>query len=90
MEFYRTLGKMRKDCSALAIGDYLPLLVNEHFLVYIRKVENSIVLTAVNCGDTAVEVSLPEFACGIKPVFGNPPKKGVLTVAANGFALLKK
>ncbi|MBE6733171.1 MAG: glycoside hydrolase family 13 protein [Ruminococcaceae bacterium] len=58
-KFYKTLGKIRNSACVFKNGEFIPLKAEDGFLVYERRTDNSLSLTAVNCTDKSIEFTLP-------------------------------
>ncbi|MBR3969181.1 MAG: glycoside hydrolase family 13 protein [Clostridia bacterium] len=70
LEFYKALGRVRKNCKAFKDGDFYTVFANESAISYTRKGQNSIVFVAVNRGKEALEIAVPSEFKDCKNVFG--------------------
>lgn len=60
LEFYRTLGNMRRNAECLKQGEFIPVHSGNGYVVFMRKDKNNALLTAVNITQNDVWVELPE------------------------------
>ena len=88
VEFYKNLGKIRRDCKAFEKGEFIPLYCNSSAVCYMRKQENSLAFIAVNRGDNEVTITLPDEIKNAKSVFGEKPQDTALTLKKLGFSIL--
>ncbi len=84
-EWYRQLGKWRRNLLALKEGDILPYYATHDVVCYWRVWKNQRLLVAVNRGEQPVEIPLPpaqEKVCILGEIRGNklllPPLSGGL------------
>ena len=54
------MGKIRRGCPVLKEGAMVPVLAEENAIAFLRKDQNGILLTAVNRGDTPLELAIPK------------------------------
>ena len=60
LSFYKKMGKIRRGCPVLKEGAMVPVLAEENAIAFLRKDQNGILLTAVNRGDTPLELAIPK------------------------------
>ncbi len=60
LEFYKSLGKYRRENSCFKDGDYIPILINEDVVSYVRKSGNSRAFIAVNRSAREQNITLPD------------------------------
>lgn len=60
LEFYKKMGKIRRENSAFETGDFIPIFCDFDTVCYLRKDGKNQVLIAVNCGDNEKEITVPE------------------------------
>jgi len=60
VEWYRLLGRLRRNCSALREGDFLPFLADGSCMGYLRRDEAVSLLCVVNAGAEGRSVRVPE------------------------------
>lgn len=89
LEFYRFLGKIRRDCSAFAGGEFIPVFAESGHIAYLRKNEREQVLVAVNRWCDPETVALPPAWDRAAGLSGRPPVNGVVTVPAEGISILR-
>ncbi len=75
LEFYKNLGKFRRNNKAFEGGEFIPVFFDEKAVCYLRQSKNNCVLVAVNCFEKDIEINVPEF-------FGKN-----ITVRANSYIL---
>ncbi|MBR7131904.1 MAG: glycoside hydrolase family 13 protein [Clostridia bacterium] len=88
LEFYRTLGKIRRNSPAFKETEFVPLNCSESLVSYLRKGSGNTVLVAVNCGGTEREMLLHYELRSLNPLLGNKTENGKLRLEGWGFALL--
>ncbi len=87
VEFYKTLGAARRNCSAFTDGKFIPVICDGGALVYRREGQTEQSLTVINRNDYEYRFTLPE-AIGKKAVFGhNVAGDGTITLPPHGFEL---
>lgn len=70
LEFYKQMGKIRRENSAFKEGEFIPVYYDNETVCYLRKDDKNQVLVAVNCGYNEKEIHVPEIFGGslkIKP-----------------------
>ncbi len=70
LEFYKQMGKIRRENSAFETGDFIPIFCDFVTVCYLRKDGKNQVLIAVNCGNNEKEITVSEIFGGslkIKP-----------------------
>lgn len=60
LEFYKQMGKIRRENSAFETGDFIPIFCDFDTVCYLRKDGKNQVLIAVNCGNNEKEITVPE------------------------------
>ncbi len=60
LEFYKYLGKLRRQNKAFEKGDFVPVFTNKDVICYMRQDKENSVLIAVNRGENEIEVTAPE------------------------------
>ena len=60
LDFYKTLGKIRRESKAFCSGEFIPVVAEGSLIAYIRKNKKTAAFIAVNRGDEARWVRLPE------------------------------
>lgn len=70
LSFYKELGKIRKNCKAFIDGDFYTVLANENAIAYTRKSDKSMVFIAVNRGEDAICLAVPQEFKECKKAFG--------------------
>ena len=60
LSFYKKMGKIRTACPVLKQGAMIPVEAHDNVVSFLRKDEKGILLTAVNRGDTPVDLPIPQ------------------------------
>ncbi len=90
IEFYRFLGKLRKDNKVFAEGDFEPVLGGLGAVAYIRKNKTEEILIAVNRWHEDDVIEIPEQFANAEVIYGNLPQGSKLLVSQKDFSILKK
>lgn len=90
VNFYKTLGQFRRDCSAFADGNFNPIFAGLGIICYSRSDENEEVLVAVNRWREPDFINLDDGWEACRVIFGEPPKNNRLYVNAFGFTVLSR
>lgn len=90
IDFYKTLGKIRRENSAFCEGEFIPYHSEIGYMVFERKTENNRVLIAVNRWCETAEITLPEDFCDTEILFGEKPNGRHLSLSPYGITILKK
>ena len=88
MEFYKTLGAVRRGNKAFCGGEFLPWYTSDNVISYIRNRDNSKILIAVNKGCDTAEIYLPDDEKG-ELVFGEAVLGEKLKLPPYSFAIIK-
>ncbi|MBQ9919335.1 MAG: hypothetical protein IJO49_00770, partial [Clostridia bacterium] len=80
LEFYKTLGKERRNCTAFKGVNLEFLAVGLGYVVFRRFDENSSAIIGVNRWEEAEKITLDLDLSGYKTVFGNPPESNTITI----------
>ncbi len=89
LEFYRKLGRIRRENSAFKNGDFLPLYSEIGYIAFLRKSDKSSVFICVNRWHEDANVSLPkEFEHGCV-LMGETPNGNTVTVKGYGISIIK-
>lgn len=88
VEFYRTLGKIRRENAVFSDGEFIPLKAELGDMVFIRKKGEKEVLVAVNRWHEPSTVEIPDRFAGAKVLYGGAPCGTSLTVSGENFTVL--
>ena len=88
LEFYRALGKARRGCKAFKDGDFKPVVCGGDVFTFIRENKDSKALIAVNRGEAAVNIDLPDNFTKYKNAFGREPENNKITLPPYGYAVI--
>lgn len=90
LNFYKTLGKLRRGSDCTIEGDFITIHCENGYLVFMRKSKIDAVLIAVNLNDYDVCVSFPhEFKKTKEVIFGDPSTDDDFTIGANNISIFK-
>ncbi|MBE6728760.1 MAG: glycoside hydrolase family 13 protein [Ruminococcaceae bacterium] len=91
LEFYKMLGRLRKENSCFAAGKFIPVYANMGHIAYIRESLDgkNAILVAVNrwCDDAFVEI--PDEFKNHQVIFGNAPENNILRIDSENICILK-
>lgn len=90
VDFYRKLGKARKECEAFKEGSLEFLAVGLGYVVFERKSKKSSAIIAVNRWKDDERIVLEKNLDGYKTVFGDKPNNNEFLLKGKGFTLLVK
>lgn len=90
LEFYRSLGGVRRGCKAFKDGDFFTVLVTDNAIAYTRKNSNSRAFIAVNRGQETIGFELPQEFKTYKKSFGESPEKGEVNLGEYEFCIIYK
>lgn len=89
VEFYRQLGKMRRENSAFKDGEYVPVSANDGVIIYKRQGSENSVLVAVNRTENEIVYTLSYNEKAGTVFFGNPPQNQTLKIEPLSFSVLE-
>lgn len=90
LEFYRSLGNMRKNCRCLKDGEYSTLSEMLGCLAFTRKSEGDEILVIINRNDHEIDYYLPCEWHNSKAVLGCEMTGQKAVIDAYGYIILKK
>ncbi len=92
IEFYKILGKIRRENSCFAGGRFIPVYANMGHIAYIRESEDkkNSILIAVNrwCDDAFID--LPDGFQNATVLYGNAPENNQLKIGSKNICILRK
>lgn len=88
LEFYKSLGAVRRNTKAFADGGFEPYEVSENVISYIRTGRESKVLIAVNKGENEVEIPISSEKRIPETIFGAEVKGNKIILNPYGFAIV--
>ena len=89
VDFYKTLGNVRKDCKAFVDGDFYTVFANVNAIAYTRTNAKGAAFIAVNRGSEAVSIEIPDQFKNAK-TFGCENKYGTVTLGENEYTIIYK
>lgn len=87
-EFYKKLGKIRRNCKVFTNGDIFFYNAEEKLVFYRRKNEFGTAFAGVNLDSKDVRVKPKESLDNVKAFFGEILSTGEILIPAKGFALI--
>ena len=92
IDFYKTLGNIRKSNKCFADGKFIPLYANYGHIAYVRESldkENALLIAVIRwCDDEYI--TLPDDFTNATVLMGNAPENGKLKISAENICILKK
>ncbi len=88
--FYKRLGSIRKKCKAFADGDFYTLYASDDAIAFMRKSNKSSAFVAVNRGNVATTISLPDDFKACKNAFGKSAVGNDITLGECEYCILYK
>ncbi len=92
LDFYKQLGKIRRNNSCFANGKFIPVYANMGHIAYIRESQDgkNALLIAVNrwCDDEFID--LPDDFAKCEVLMGNAPENNKLKISAENVCILKR
>ncbi|MBQ8503615.1 MAG: glycoside hydrolase family 13 protein [Clostridia bacterium] len=89
-EYYRALGKMRKECDCLVKGEYATVSEAMGCLAFVRYGEKDEILVIVNRNEHDIDYYLPENWHYARQIFGGTMKGESAKIGALSSVILKK
>ncbi len=90
LEFYKSLGTVRKSCKAFKDGDFYTVYVDSNVIAFTRKNEKSKAFIAVNRGYDTVSIEIPKEYATCKKIFGKLPLNSNLELGENEYTIIYK
>ena len=88
--WYKRLGEIRKGCSALIDGDFIPVYCLHKTAAYKRAGESNELLVAINLDDESQELEIGYEWDNSYAIFGESSRQGKITLAPHRYALLSR
>lgn len=89
INFYKKLGKFRRQSDVFQSGEFYPVYANFGEMVYIRKSENSQVLVALSRWHEETTVTIPPEFKSARVVFGRKANNETLKLDPYGYTILE-
>ena len=70
LQFYKDLGKIRKNCKAFIDGDFYTVFADQNAIAFTRENKSGKAFIAVNCGNNPVSINVPQKLENCKKAFG--------------------
>ena len=90
LRWYKRLGEIRKGCSALIDGEFVPVFCSHKTIAYKRSGDNNEVLIAVNLDDEPQELDISYEWDNSYAIFGESSICGKITLEPYRYALLSR
>ena len=88
LEFYKALGKARRNCKAFVSGSFVPVYSDNNLVCFIRENEKAKAFIAVNRSEETREIELPNEFLNAKILIGDGIENGKLKLSPFGFSVL--
>lgn len=88
IEFYKTLGKIRRENSVFKEGKFIPVSAEMGCVAYMREDENSRVLIVANRNAHEIDYYLPQESVFSSALYGSRPENGRVNIPACSFVIL--
>ena len=90
ISFYKDLGKVRKECKAFVDGDFYTVFADESSVAFTRSSKNSKAFIAVNRGNNAACIALPDEFKVYKKIFGKQVNNGEIVLNECEYCIIYK
>ena len=90
VSFYKDLGKVRKECKAFVDGDFYTVFADENSVAFTRNSKNSTAFIAVNRGNNAACIALPDEFKVYKKIFGKQVNNGEIVLNEYEYCIIYK
>ena len=77
LDFYKELGRLRRNSGAFRSGEFIPVLSDDSVIAYIRKTKENSAFIAVNRGDIEKQVVIPSEFHNRRNSMGKQPENGI-------------
>lgn len=88
VEFYRSLGKTRRECKAFKFGFFTSIYAEGRAFAFMREGDGESAFIAVNAGDKDTEFTLPEDFTDKFSVFGKRPQGGIVRLSKYEYTVI--
>ena len=88
LEFYKELGKVRRNSKAFVSGEFIPVSYSGDTVAYIRKKGKNAVFVAVNRGCNTQNIEIPHNIGTVKNVFGIEPQNNTVELKPFEYTIL--
>lgn len=90
LEFYKSLGMVRKECKAFTDGDFYTLYTDDNAIAYTRKNTKGSAFIAVNRGNDTVNITVPDEFKKAKKTFGKKSQGGTVELRECEYCIICK
>ena len=90
LDFYKSLGSVRKNCRAFKDGDFYTTVASDNVIAFIRTSKNSSAFIAVNRGKNAEYIKVPKGFELFENTFGKPLKDGKICLEECEYSIIYK
>ncbi len=90
LDFYKDLGQIRKKCKAFEDGDFYTVFANTDAIAYTRANKNGKVFVAVNIGQNAIDIAIPDEFKTCKNTFGKVCRNGQVILGEYEYSIIYK
>ncbi len=89
LDYYKSLGKLRRNNKAFCSGKFIPVYANFGEIVYIRKSGNEQILIAATRWHEGSQVTIPDEFINAECLLGEKPNGNQITLPPYGYSVLK-
>ena len=89
LDFYKKLGKIRRESKVFASGEFIPVHANFGEIAYIRQKENEKILIATTRWHEGAQIEIPKEFEKAKVLLGEKPQGTTLNLSPYGYSVLK-
>ncbi len=90
LEFYKELGKLRRNSKAFISGEFLPVRAENSVIEYIRSNGKNKAFISVNRGNEKITTQLPKEFENFKDCLGAKPENGKIDLNSHSFSIIIK
>ena len=89
INFYKEIGKIRRECKAFANGEFIPIRADRGFIAFMRQSFDSTVFIALNRNDFNYELPLPQEINNPKRLYGTKIESNKINLPPNSFSIIE-
>lgn len=89
IDFYKTLGSVRRDCKAFTDGDFYTIFATTDAIAYTRKNKSGSAFIAVNRGSNPATIDVPDEFKGAR-CFGKQIQDGAVVLCEYEYCIIYK
>ena len=89
LNFYKSIGKIRRSSKVFTSGEFIPVHANFGEIAYIRQKDGEKILIAATRWHQGAEIEIPSEFENAKVLLGEKPKGNKLKLSPYGYSVLK-